>query len=300
VRRKYFSRIIILVLVGLLLGTLWRAPVASDFIRYAIWRLTTRTTFINGFVRANDADIHFVSYGSGPAVLLLHGGLSNRLSWFAQLPWLVEAGRRVVVPDTRGHGQSGLGNGELSYRLLATDAIAVLDKLGIARTDIVGWSDGGNTALLLGLYWPRRVRRIVAISANFNPAGLTPEVHHETYESSRGLAYWFRRWWTGAGEHLKALEKRIKRMWRKWPKLQAVDLKRITAPTLVIVGERDVVSVAHARQMAKELGNGSLATIPGGHSTPVTQSRRVNHLIAAFLGIETPFVIPRNSNPQGK
>jgi pimeloyl-ACP methyl ester carboxylesterase len=292
VNRKYLYRIILFALVGLLLGTLWRAPMASDLIRYTIWRLTTEATIVSGHVRARDADIHFVSYGSGPAVLLLHGGLSNRLSWFAQLPWLVEAGRRVVVPDTRGHGQSGLGAGELSYRLLAADAIAVLDKLGIARTDIVGWSDGGNTALLLGLTWPQRVRRIVAISANFSPAGLTPEAHRETHESSRGVAYWFRRWWTGAGDRLQALEKRIKRMWQRGPNLQAVDLERITALTLVIVGETDVVSIAHARQMAKELANASLAIIPGGHFTPVTQAQRVNHLIADFFGIETSSVKP--------
>ncbi|WP_054700233.1 alpha/beta fold hydrolase [Desulfosarcina cetonica] len=60
------------------------------------------------------------------------------------------------------------------------------------------------------------------------------------------------------------------------------------APTLVIVGEKDVVSLAHARQMAEALGHGTLAIVPGGHFTPVTHARRVNALIAAFLGIEKP------------
>ncbi|WP_054700235.1 alpha/beta fold hydrolase [Desulfosarcina cetonica] len=84
----------------------------------------------------------------------------------------------------------------MSYRRLAADAVAILDRLGIAQTDVVGWSDGGNTALLLALGWPRRVRRMVVISANFNPAGLTPEAHRDTFEASRGLTYWLRRWWT--------------------------------------------------------------------------------------------------------
>ena len=279
--------LIIFVLVGLLLVTLWRAPISSAMIRYLIWRLTTKATIVSGHVRAKDVDIHFISYGSGPAVLLLHGGLSNRLSWFAQLPWLVEAGCRVVLPDIRGHGQSGLGNEELSYHLLAADAVEILDKLGIEQTDVVGWSDGGNTALLLGLYWPQRVRRIVAISANFSPAGLTPEARRETFESNRGTTYWLRRWWTGAGEHLQALETRIKRMWRRRPNLQPADLARIAAPTLVIVGETDFVSIAHARQLEKDLANGSLAIIPGGHFTPMTHSRRVNGLVADFFGIGT-------------
>ena len=267
------------------MGTLYRAPVASDFIRYLIWRWTTKVPIVEGYAEVRDADIHYVSYGSGPAVLLLHGGLSNRLSWYAQIPWLVEAGRRVVVPDTRGHGLSDLGDGELSYRLLAADAIAVLGKLKIQQTEVIGWSDGGNTALMLGLFWPRRVLRIVTISANFSPAGLTPETRDETLAPSKGMVYWFRRLWTGAGERLHVLEGRIKRMWRKFPKLEPADLGRITAPTLAIVGEKDVVSITHTRQMAAELRNGALAIVPGGHFTPITQAERIHGLIADFLGI---------------
>ncbi|GAB6909700.1 conserved hypothetical protein [Desulfosarcina cetonica] len=285
---KYLSRILAILLGGLILGAFWFWPICSSFFHYLIWRVTTGAVIEKDYVRAGDADIHFVSYGRGPSVLLLHGGLSNRLSWFAQLPWLVVSGRRVVVPDTRGHGLSGLGEGGLSYRRLAADAVAILDRLGIAQTDVVGWSDGGNTALLLALGWPRRVRRMVVISANFNPAGLTPEAHRDTFEASRGLTYWLRRWWTGAGDRLRALEARIKRMWRMRPNLQLADLAKMGAPTLVIVGEKDVVSLAHARQMAEALGHGTLAIVPGGHFTPVTHARRVNALIAAFLGIEKP------------
>jgi len=269
------------------MGILWSMPISSNFFRYLIWRMTTTAVIVKGHVQAGDADIHYVSYGSGPAVLLLHGGLSNRISWFAQLPWLVQSGRRVILPDSRGHGQSGLGNGELSYRLLAADAIEILDKLSIEQTDVVGWSDGGNTALLLGLYWQQRVRRIVAVSANFSPAGLTLDAQKDTFEPSSGVAYWLRRWWTGAGDRLRSLEDRIKRMWRFRPNLQPADLGKITAPTLVIVGEEDAVSIPHARQMAERLAHGFLAIIPGGHFTPVTQTRRVNGLIAEFLGIES-------------
>jgi pimeloyl-ACP methyl ester carboxylesterase len=273
-------------------GYLWFRPMTTDFIRYLIWRWTTTATTSKGYVHTGGADIHYISVGNGPAVLLLHGGLSNRLSWFAQLPWLVESACRVVLLDTRGHGESGLGRAALSYRRLAADAIAVLDALGIARADVVGWSDGGNTALMLGLGWPQRVRRIVAISANFSPAGLTPHARGEDLAPSRGLAYWWRRWWTGAGERLRMLEARIKHLWHSRPNLQRSDLRRITAPCLVIVGEADVVSVTHARQMAENLAQGTLDIIAGGHFTPVTHARRVKALIAGFLGIRVPPVNP--------
>jgi pimeloyl-ACP methyl ester carboxylesterase len=267
--------------------TLYIAPVISGFIRYIIWRCTTKTQITKGYINANGADIHFVSYGNGEAILLLHGGLSNRLSWFAQLPWLVKAGYRVIVPSTRGHGLSGLGHDELSYRLLASDAINILDKLKISQTNVIGWSDGGNTALLMGLFWHQRVNRIVTISANFHPSGLTPEVQNEKIEPSSGLFYWFRRFWTGAGKRFHALEERIRRMWQRFPKLEPADLSLILAPTLVIVGERDIVTTAHAKEMAAQMKHGTLVIVNGGHFTPITHATGINRLISDFLGINS-------------
>lgn len=300
------SRVLVvagLAAVGVLIGAVYLRTIPANFVHYLVWRLTSTAVITKGQVRVGDTDIHYVSYGSGPPVLLLHGGLSNRLSWFSQIPRLVDSGRQVVLPDTRGHGDSTLGRAELNYRLLAADVTKVLDHLSIEKTDVVGWSDGGNTALLLGRYWPQRVRRMVVISANFNPAGLTPEAQKENFELSRGIVRWLKRWWTGAGNRLRELENRVKRMWQTRPNLRRADLADITAPTLVIVGEADVVSTSHARLMAQWLANGSLAVIAGGHFTPVTQARRVNVLIADFLkpvasdGIPVP---PRTRNhPSG-
>jgi pimeloyl-ACP methyl ester carboxylesterase len=270
--------------VGALIGVLYWRIIPANFVRYLVWRLTSTASIVKGQVRAGNADLHYVSYGSGPAVLLLHGGLSNRLSWFSQLPRLVDTGRQVVMPDSRGHGDSTLGDAELSYRLLAADAVRILDRLGIEKTDVVGWSDGGNTALLLGRYWPQRVRRMVVISANASPEGLTQAAQKENSEPSRGVLRWLKRWWIGAGDRIRELETRVKQMWRTRPTLRRADLEKIIAPTLVVVGESDVVSLSHARYMAKWLANGSLAILPGGHFTPVTEARRVNALIVEFLG----------------
>ena len=274
-----------LVLIVVIAGYLLWQPMSGALMRYLLWSFKPGSSAVRGLVQTDDATIHFKSYGRGPAVLLLHGGLSNRFAWFSQIPWLVASGRQVVVPDTRGHGRSGLGHKELNYRLLASDAIAVMDDLNIRKADIIGWSDGGNTALLMGRYWPDRVGRMVSISANFNPSGLTPQALEETKSNSSGLKYWLTRWWTGTGVRLHDLESRIKRMWRNYPVLQPVDLGEIKTPTLVIVGKHDMISVKHAKRMAHLLPNGQLKVLPGGHSTPVTQSVRVNNEIDAFLAI---------------
>ena len=126
----------------------------------------------------------------------------------------------------------------------------MLDRLGIQRTDIVGWNDGGIIALLLGIEAPQRVRRIVAISANFEPSGLIPEPERTQGESHKhslnNIAWSLRSWWSGVGDRHAALETELKELWRTEPKLTPTDLQAITAPTLVIVGENDIIDLAHS------------------------------------------------------
>jgi pimeloyl-ACP methyl ester carboxylesterase len=284
--RGALSLVAITLILLLALGLPY-ASIPADFLRYVWW--STGSDAVHGNVLSQGVEIHFTSYGSGEPILLLHGGLSNRLSWFSQLPWLVEAGRRVIVVDTRGHGGSGLGRSDFTYHLLAKDAIRVLDALGIERTDVIGWSDGGNIALQLARDWPRRVRRIVAISANFDPSGLVPEARRDARTTSSGTGYWLRRVWTEAGELTGELERRVKRLWRTGPTLTHRDLHGIQAPVLVIGGERDMISLEHTRRLAALLPHAELRVIPGGgHATPITQARQVNQAIARFLRLTPP------------
>jgi pimeloyl-ACP methyl ester carboxylesterase len=257
-------------------------------LNYLIWKYTTTTQIETGNIVYRGAHIHYDSYGHGDPVLLLHGGLSNKLSWFSQLPWLVASGRRVVLIDTRGHGNSTPGDSKLSYQIFAEDTLRVLDRLGIQRTDVIGWSDGGIIALLLGLEAPQRIGRIVAISANFDPSGVIPEAQDEPRTISLNkITDRLRSWWSGAGERHAVLEAEIKELWRTAPQLGHSDLQAITAPTLVITGENDIIDLRHSSELAQVLANGKLEIVPdAGHFAPVTHARQINQLISAFLSIE--------------
>lgn len=266
---------------------IWLRPMSVNALNYLIWKYSTAAPTETGNIVYQGAHIHYVSYGRGDPVLLLHGGLSNKLSWFSQIPWLVASGRRVVLIDTRGHGDSTPGHSKLSYRIFADDTLLVLDRLGIQRTDIVGWSDGGIIALLLGLEAPQRVGRIVAISANFHPSGLIPDVNQAQHRlSSNSISNLLRSWWSGAGERHAALEAEIKELWRTAPQLKHSDLTAIAAPTLVITGENDIIDLRHSSELAQILANGKIEIIPGaGHAAPVTHAQQINQLIASFLDI---------------
>lgn len=77
-------------------------PMSVNFLRYLVWKYTSSATVQTGTLEHHGAKIKYVTYGSGEPVFLLHGGLSNKLSWFSQLPWLVAKDRQVILIDTQG------------------------------------------------------------------------------------------------------------------------------------------------------------------------------------------------------
>jgi len=243
---------------------------------------------ISGHVFNAQAEIHYVVYGEGEPVLLMHGGLSHKLTWFAQIPILVRKGFQVILMDTRGHGKSTHDVDTHDYELYASDALKVLDALNITKVDLIGWSDGGNTALTLAskLAWTnsQRIRKIITISANYHPTGLTSMAYSDNTKVSRGLILWGKKTWSKMGKHYQETERHIKNLWQSAPNFTSDELARIKNPTLIIVGEKDHITVAHSRSLANILPLGELSVIQGaGHAAPLTHSANVNALILTFL-----------------
>src|SRR5215207_3128923 len=121
----------------------------------------------------NGAVLYYEVHGdpNGQPVLLLHGGLGNTEEFRYLAPVLVAAGYRVVAMDSRGRGRSAWGDLPITYEQMAADALGMLDHLGIQKTDVVGWSDGGIIGLDLAIHHPERLDRVVAYGANFTPEG---------------------------------------------------------------------------------------------------------------------------------
>src|SRR5215204_663933 len=110
-----------------------------------------------GYAEHAGARIWYATYGSGPPVILLHGGLGHSGNWGYQVPALLEHGFRVVLIDSRGHGRSTRDGRPYTYEQLAADVVAVMDAVHLERAALVGWSDGACTALLLGATAATRV-----------------------------------------------------------------------------------------------------------------------------------------------
>ncbi len=281
-------KLLIVIVASLTLSVLALAiyfmPITSHLVRYLYWQWTTPVSHNEGEVYSDGTKIHYQVYGSGKPVLLLHGGLSNKLSWYSQLPLLAEQNLQLILLDSRGHGRSDLGSNNLSYQLLADDATAVLDTLQIQKVAVLGWSDGANTAFVLASEQPDRITCIISISGNYSPEGLTPEARQENQCPLSGIGYWAYRPWTGAETSFSQLEQQLKRLWNKGIVVSEQTLASIETPVMIISGSDDVVTIEHSQKMASLLPHSQLHIIEnGGHATLITHAAEVNALIVSFL-----------------
>jgi pimeloyl-ACP methyl ester carboxylesterase len=241
---------------------------------FRLWRAISSEAHGGRYVEVNGVKLYYEVFGHGlPAVVVLHGGLGSIVDMHNQIRTLAET-RMVVAINSRGHGRSSDGPTPLSYGLMADDTLKLLDQLGLGPVDVVGWSDGGIIGLDLAMHHPERVRRLVAIGANFNPGGLISTPNAGGDPSSK--------------EDSNRLYRKVTTMWRTEPNYSLEDLARIKVPTLIIAGERDAVRREHTDELANAIPGAREAIIAGStHSVVIEKPETINSLILKFLNTES-------------
>lgn len=213
----------------------------------------------------NDIRIWYAEYGSGRPVMLLHGGLANANYWGDLVPFLVAHHRRVIVMDSRGHGRSTRSAAPFGYDLMASDALMLLDRLGLRKVDLVGWSDGGIIGLDLAMHDPARIDHLFAFGANADPSGLRKD-----FDRTAVFGGFIRR----SRDEYRALSptpdqydgfvRQIADMWQTEPHWTRADLAAITVPTTIADGDHDeAILQAHDRFMAQAIPAARLVILPG-------------------------------------
>ncbi len=248
------------------------------------------TTTDEGYVDNDGARIWYASYGTGPAVLLLHGGLGNSGNWGEQVPALVSAGYQTVVMDSRGHGRSTRDSKPYSYELMASDLLAVMDTLHLERAALVGWSDGACTALILGDKDPARVAGVFFFACNMDPSGtkefeFTPTLgkcisrHQKDYAAL-----------SSTPDDFDAFSEAVGLMQSTQPNYTADDLAQIHIPVTVVQSEHDeFIKPEHAEYLAKTIPGAELVLLPGvSHFAPLQRPDEFNAVLLAFLNRVCP------------
>ena len=137
---------------------------------------TTESTPVERTVTSGDVDLHVVTAGEGPAVLLAHGFPELAYSCRHQIPALAERGYRVLAPDQRGYGRSSRPGAVEDYDIehLTGDLLAILDAEGIEKAAFVGHDWGSIVVWALSQLAPERVAGVVGMSVPFVPRGPQP------------------------------------------------------------------------------------------------------------------------------
>ena len=125
-----------------------------------------------GYVDHQGARIWYATFGAGPTVIMLHGGLGHSGNWGYQVPALTSSGYRAVLIDSRGHGHSTRDERPYTYELMASDVLAVMDHLQLEKAAFVGWSDGACTALVLARNAASRSAGVFFFACKMDPSGL--------------------------------------------------------------------------------------------------------------------------------
>ncbi len=240
-------------------------------------------------VNLNGIDIYYEVYGAGDPLLLLHGGLGNGTYWANQIPAFA-AEYQVIVMDSRGHGRSSFDETPISYDLMSSDVLALLDYLEIDQTDLVGWSDGGIIGLDIAQSNPERLNKVVAYGANFDPSGVRLDVgtndRFNAYITQAAADYL-----TTSPEPARWDEflNNIANMWATEPNWTMEQIAAIETPFLILDGEEEeAIDLNQTKLMAVLMPNAELLLIPGtGHFAMIEKPDEFNQIVLDYLAADS-------------
>lgn len=226
---------------------------------------------------------------TGDTVVLLHGGLSNSDAMLDTIGAPLAERHRLVAFDRRGHGFTADTDAAFHYDDMATETIGVLEDVVGGPAHVVGWSDGGIVGLLVALARPDLVSRLVLIGANFHHDGILPlDLDPSSSLPEMMMQAYAERSPDGA-EHFEVVYAKFLAMATTEPMLTVDDLRRVTAPTLVLVGDDDLIQLNHTCALYESLPAGQLCVVPrASHALPLEYPDDTARIVLSFLSADLP------------
>ncbi len=228
--------------------------------------------------------LYYEVYGAGEPLLLVHGNGGSIADLGAQIAHFRKR-YKVIAMDSRDQGRSGDSPDKLTYEKMTDDLAALLDHLRAGPVNVLGWSDGGIEALLLGIRHPAKVKKIATMAANLNPGedALRPDVIALVRSMIAAVPAADR----DTPQGRRALK--VTGMMLDEPHIEVKALEAITAPTLVLAGDHDLIRDEHTVDIYHHLPNSQLAIFPNAtHMVPFDDPVSFNATVERFF--RTPFV----------
>jgi len=237
-----------------------------------------KNNIVGDIVELDDATLYYETYGTGQPLLLLHGN-NQSISAFLNQVTEFSAHYKVIAVDTRGHGNStDQTTGTLTYELFAADMVKLLDSLNLKKVNVLGWSDGGITGLIMAMKYPEYINKLAVTGANLSPDSdaVKDIVRRDAQESIDELQ--------GKTDKQSLVQKRIYELVLNEPHLAFEDLKQIKKPTLVMAGQNDIILEDHTRQIAQNIPNSRLVIFRNAsHFVPFYNAADFNQTVLEFF-----------------
>jgi len=219
---------------------------------------------------SDNTEIYYEIVGAGSPLVLLHGNSESGRVFGKQVAFFKKFYKCIVI-DSRGHGRSEKKVKDLEFERMSRDVKEILDYENIKRASVLGFSDGGNVAARFVVDYPLSVEKLILNSANLTVNGL------------------YIRWRILSKLEIilaKILRQRVavKNLLLKETKITNCDLAKILQPTLILVGQHDVVSEAYSKELAQQIPHSELSVIPSAkHSFLQKSPKLYNKIILKFL-----------------
>ena len=260
----------------------------------------------DGYVSVNGLEMYYEIHGSGQPLVLLHGAFSAiGTSFGSLLPELVKT-RQVIGFELQAHGHTADIDRPLSMDSMADDVAAAIKELGFESADVFGYSMGAGVALRVAIRHSEVVRKLILAAVTYTFSGIQPGLMeglgNMTPEMMHGSPWHdeYMRIAPHPEDFAKLFSKKTE-MDRQTKDIPAESIQAIRSPTLLIIGDSDLVRPEHAVEMFRLLGGGifgdtpaglpdsQLAVIPGAsHVSVISRTELLIPMIASFLNAPMP------------
>ncbi|WP_215225819.1 alpha/beta fold hydrolase [Echinicola shivajiensis] len=254
---------------------------------------TDKLTFDSGYSEVNGLKMYYEIYGQGKPLVLIHGGGSTIQSNFEKVIPLFAKNRKVIAVELQAHGRTSDRNADLSFEQDADDIALLLEKLSVDKADFFGFSNGGTTTLQIAIRHPKLVDKIVLGSAlakrNGVPKwfwGFMEQAKLEDMPEQLKTAY---KKVAPETSSLQVMHDRDAKRMINYKDITDEQIKSIKVPTLIIIGDKDIISPEHALELHRQIEDSELAIVPGGHGeyigeiTTITPFTKENEFVVPMI-----------------
>ncbi|MHA4845879.1 alpha/beta fold hydrolase [Flavitalea antarctica] len=231
--------------------------------------MKAQQTAIGNYATINNLNMYYEIHGSGQPLVLLHGGGSTISSTYGKvLPELARK-HKVIAIELQAHGRTKDIDRPLSFEQDADDVAALLNKLGIKKANFLGFSNGGTTTLQFAIRHSELVNRIVLASTIFQREGMVPGFFEGMKQANFDqMPMPLKKAYLDVNNDQAGLMQMFNRDVARMVGFEDISIekiKTISAPALVINGDKEVVLAKHALFLSETLANARLLIVPAGH-----------------------------------